>query len=156
MMKEISMPSIEDTIAFIQKAHEGQVDKSGVPYWKHPLSVMRRLPAEASDDERHAALLHDVLEDTAYTAEDLRASGYNEAVIATVLLLSRPPGLTYVEWIRTIAASGNTAAIRIKIADNEDNSDPARIASLPLNEQGIVRRYERSLAILRAALPYTA
>jgi len=144
------LPTIDETIAFIQKAHAGQTDKGGHDYWRHPVSVMNRLPNDATESERHAALLHDVLEDTEFTAEDLQALGYTDDVIRTVELLSRPPGLTYMEWIRSLAVSGNRAAIRIKIADNEDNSDPARIATLPPEQQDIVIRYERSLRILRA------
>ena len=50
-------------------------------------------------------------------------------MIAAVVLLSRSEGVTYADWIRWIAASGNRMAIRVKIADNEDNSDPARVAA---------------------------
>jgi hypothetical protein len=70
-----------------------------------------------------------------------------------VQLLSRPQGESrpdYLDWIRSIAASGNRLAIRVKIADNEDNCDPVRVAALPPDEQNIVGRYERSLQILRS------
>jgi len=116
---------------------------------------MKRLPADATDDERRVALLHDVIEDTETTASDLLAMGYSKAVVDAVVLLSRPEGdsrPTYMEWVCSLAASGNKMAIRVKIADNEDNSDPMRIANLPPNERDIVRRYERSLKILRMAL----
>lgn len=149
------MPSINETIAFIRRAHANQVDKGGSPYWLHPVSVMKRLPADATDDERRVALLHDVIEDTETTASDLLAMGYSKAVVDAVVLLSRPEGdsrPTYMEWVCSLAASGNKMAIRVKIADNEDNSDPMRIANLPPNERDIVRRYERSLKILRMAL----
>lgn len=101
-----------------------------------------------------AALLHDVLEDTQYTESDLRALGYTEEVIDTVKLLTRDKsdGKTYIEWVQSIADSGNVRAIRIKLADNEDNSDPKRIAQLPESERSIVKRYQRSMKILRVAL----
>lgn len=145
-------PTIDDTIEFIKRAHMGQFDKGGVEYWKHPVSVMNRLPPDASLNEKLAALLHDVLEDTEYTAQDLLTLGYPHEVVDTVKMLSRPDGMTYMDWIRSIAASGNMAAIRVKIADNEDNSDPRRIAQLPPEQRDIVMRYERSLRILRKAL----
>jgi (p)ppGpp synthase/HD superfamily hydrolase len=147
------MPSIDDTLDFIKAAHAGQTDKAGAPYWRHPVAVMERLAAP-SDDERHAALLHDVVEDTAVTLDDLRRLGYGEGVVAIVALLTRDKsdGLTYLDWIRSIAASGNAAAIRIKIADNEHNSDPARLAQLPREARDLENRYQRSLKILRAAL----
>jgi (p)ppGpp synthase/HD superfamily hydrolase len=145
------MPTIEQTVAFIQMAHTGQKDKAGNPYWHHPVSVMRRLGDDATEAERLTALLHDVIEDTTYTADDLLAIGYPQEVVSAVQMLSRPQGLTYMEWIRSLAASGNHIAIRVKIADNEDNSDPARIAALPPEGRDIVNRYQRSLRILRAA-----
>lgn len=146
------MPTVDETIEFIRSAHAGQTDKAGKPYWRHPVSVMRRLGPAATEDEKLTALLHDVVEDTGHTADDLRALGYPETVVAAVALLSRPEGLTYLEWIRSISTSGNYLAIRVKIADNEDNSDPVRIAALPADLHGIVDRYQRSLRILREAL----
>lgn len=109
------MPSINETIAFIRRAHANQVDKGGSPYWLHPVSVMKRLPADATDDERRVALLHDVIEDTETTASDLLAMGYSKAVVDAVVLLSRPEGdsrPTYMEWVCSLAASGNKMAIR--------------------------------------------
>lgn len=145
------MPTISETIAFIQEAHAGQLDKGGNPYWLHPVSVMKRLGDDAPEAAKHAALLHDVLEDTPITAGDLRERGYSKEIVTAAQMLSRPPGLTYMDWIRSIAKSGNATVIRVKIADNEDNSDPARIASLPPEQRDIVSRYERSLRILRPA-----
>jgi (p)ppGpp synthase/HD superfamily hydrolase len=147
------MPTVDETIAFIKKAHEGQTDKSGKPYWLHPVAVMHRLGENASEQEKLTALLHDVIEDTDYTAEQLLAMGYKKAVVTAVQMLSREKGPnrpTYIEWIRSIAASGNEIVIKVKIADNEENSDPARVAQLPPEERDIVKRYARSLEILRA------
>lgn len=145
--------TLEQTLEFIKEAHAGQIDKGGHPYWMHPSSVMKRLPIEATDAERHAALLHDVVEDTDYTFDDLRERGYSEEVINILKLVTRDKstGMTYIEWIRYIAASGNIGAIRVKIADNEDNSDPVRIAQLPPEMRDIINRYNRSLRILRNA-----
>lgn len=148
-------PSFEQTLVLIRRAHEGQFDKVGKPYHLHPEAVAARLGPGVPVEDQIIALLHDVIEDTETTPEELEALGYSSHVISSVLLLSRPknePRLTYLEWIQTIAASGNRSAIRVKIADNEENSDPARVAALPLNQQGIVERYKRSLAILRPAL----
>lgn len=146
------MPTIEDTIEFIRAAHAGQTDKGGQPYWQHPVAVMRRLGPSASETEKLTALLHDVIEDTHTSADDLRRLGFAEEVIAAVGLLTRPKAIAYLDWIRSIAASGNELAIRVKIADNEENSDPVRVAAMPPGERGLVTRYERSLHILRGAL----
>lgn len=147
------MPTIDETIAFIKNAHAGQTTKSGEPYWTHPVGVMELLPATASDDERHAALLHDVIEDCGIAEDDLRAAGYSENTIEIVKLVTRPTGAkqpSYMDWIRSIAASGNAGAIRVKLADNKHNSLPERIAMLPPEERDIAKRYERSMKILRA------
>lgn len=149
------MPSIRQTIDFIVEAHAGQVTKGGEPYWTHPVEVMGLLPSHATDDERHAALLHDVIEDTSVTADDLRRAGYSERTVSLVERLSRPSGAarpTYMDWIRSIAASGDIGLMQIKLADNQHNSDPDRIAKLPENERDIVVRYVRSMNILQAAI----
>ena len=89
------------------------------------------------------------------TADDLRASGYSERTIALVQRLSRPEGEnrpSYMDWIRSMAASGDRGLISIKLADNEHNSQPDRVAKLPLGERDIVKRYERSMWVLRSAL----
>jgi hypothetical protein len=67
------MPTVDETIAFIKRAHAGQVDKAGNPYWQHPVSVMGRLGPDATESEKLAALLHDVIEDTDHAAADLLA-----------------------------------------------------------------------------------
>jgi len=149
-------PTVASTIAFIQQAHAGQADKQGLPYWLHLHAVMERLGA-ASDNERMAALLHDVLEDTPTTAVDLLNMGYPEEVAVAVQLVTRPrnPKPPYIEWIRSIAASGNATAIRIKIADCEHNSDPDRLASIPIEAErtSLAKRYSKALSILRPPAP---
>lgn len=142
----------EKTLALIKRAHAGQTDKAGQPYYLHPVAVAELLPADADEDEYLAALLHDVLEDTEMTEADLRGLGYSEQTVAIVRLLTRPPGVIYMDWIRDLAASGNRGAMRVKLADNTHNSAPGRIAQLPPEARSIVRRYERSMRILRAAL----
>ena len=60
----------DQTMALIMMAHKGQVDKGGVNYWHHPVAVRDLLPEEATKEAQHAALLHDVLEDTPITLQD--------------------------------------------------------------------------------------
>lgn len=147
-------PTIAQTLVFIEEVHAGQFDLGGKPFWLHPVSVMNRLGPYATHHEKLAALLHDVLEDTPWTAEQLLERGYPTAVVDAVKLLTRPEGKgrpTYIDWIRLLARSRNRIAIRVKIADNEDNSDPERVARLPPEQRDIVKRYELSLKILRAA-----
>lgn len=151
--------TIEETIAFIQKAHDGQTDYAGKPYWQHPVAVMQRLPESASDETRLIALLHDVLEDTDRTEDDLRTEGYSEWVITGVKLLTRTPDKgSYMDGIRAIVASGHLGAMQVKLADNEENSDPSRIASIADSAkreqmtQMAENRYRRSMVKLRNGL----
>lgn len=152
--------TIEDTIAFIREAHAGQMDWSGEEYWTHPVAVMKLLPEDATEDEKHAALLHDVVEDTDHTIETLRARGYSEDTLVMVDFVTRDKndGRSYMDWIRSIVASGNRGAMRVKLADNRHNSDPARIARITdpekraQLEQMAAGRYARSMRVLVAGL----
>jgi (p)ppGpp synthase/HD superfamily hydrolase len=151
----MSEPTVEGTIEFIKSAHAGQVDKGGVAYWHHPVSVMNRLGADALEDYKLAALLHDVIEDTKYSAADLRAMGYNERVVEAVVRLTKIEKIPYLENIERIAASGDKIAIAVKMADNQDNLDPERIARLPANARMSnqqIAKYQASLEILRRAI----
>lgn len=152
---ETTLPTIGETVDFIMSVHAGQVTKAGEPYWTHPVAVMALLPRDATNDERLAALLHDVIEDTPFDEQDLIDRGYSERVVSIVKALSRPEGenrSTYMDWIRRLAESRDQEVIRVKLADNMHNSDHARIAALPEAERGIVKRYKRSMRILRDAL----
>jgi len=71
-------PTLEDAIRLAVEAHHGQRDRNGQPYILHPLRVMFRL---GTDKERAVAVLHDVVEDTKYSAEDLRQMGYSEEIL---------------------------------------------------------------------------
>jgi len=75
------MATLERAIAIAAAAHAGQVDKAGQPYILHPLRVMLRV---ATEHERIAAVLHDVVEDTDVTLHTLAAEGFAPEVIAAV------------------------------------------------------------------------
>ncbi len=155
------MPTVEETIIFIQQAHAGQVDAAGEEYWKHPIAVMDRLPAGTDDDVRLAALLHDVLEDTEYTRTDLEGMGYSKRTLDVVELVTKKTdapstGDKYQDYERAIVALiavGNRDAIQLKLADMSENADPTRIAALePVRRTHFERKYTRPLALLRAAV----
>jgi (p)ppGpp synthase/HD superfamily hydrolase len=140
------MSEYEKALEFIKDAHVGQVDKIGVDYWKHPYEVSQLLPAGAPEYARVAALLHDVVEDTGYSLDDLRERFDNQAV-EIVGLLTRGDE-TYKQMIERIAQSGNYWAIQVKLADNAHNRQGNR-AYLP---QGMVKRYALARARLLQAL----
>ena len=133
-------------------AHYGQVDRGDTPYICHPLHV-----ADQMGDQEYAvtaALLHDVLEDTALTREDLLREGIPEEIVRTVEILTRDPKRTYAEYIGQIIASGDIVALRVKYQDLCHNLDTTRTEDGTLPES-LIRRYlnarKRILEALAAA-----
>ncbi len=128
------------------KAHEGQPDLSGMPYVLHPIHVAQDVQGEINVC---VALLHDVLEDSDYTADDLRAEGMPGEVIAAVEILTRDPSVPYEDYIRSIKASGNQVAITVKLADLRHNADLSRLRTI--TDEDIARRekYIAAAAVLR-------
>lgn len=131
-------------LQFSQKAHEGQVDKSGVQYFLHPVRVSYRA---STDDEKVVALLHDVLEDTHYTVEDIkREVTNNECIIQALELLNHDKSVSYFDYVRKIRDSKNCLAINVKKYDIADNIDPNRGKVYNLE------KYSNALSILNYEL----
>ena len=155
-------PTLAETAAFAAHVHAGQTDKAGHPYYLHLARVARhlvRLFPSAGMVERHAAWLHDVLEDTDTTADDLRRMGYAEAVIDLVAALTKPmaPQVPYADWIAALADRRDMGALRVKIADLTDNSDPERLQALPIERaRELSARYGAALQVLQTALSQDA
>ena len=120
----------------------GQVDLIGVPYVEHVRAVAAGL-APFGEALVMAGLLHDVIEDTAWTAERLRATGIPGRVVALVEAVTNRPGVSYEAKLRLIAEDPD--ATLVKIADNAHNSRPDRAAELPQD------RRERLAAKYRGA-----
>lgn len=154
-------------------AHRGQVDKQGGEYINHPLEVAKML--EIFGDRAYmAGVLHDVIEDSDYTAQDLLDSHIPYSVVKAVNAVSRPEdrSLSYMEWIRSIKnisweeddflshqelenAGLNTndsipLAVIVKLADNYHNSLSSRSENLP---EGMEKRYSRARKILEKDIP---
>jgi len=130
------------------EGHAGQVDRGGMPYILHPISVAERVDGEARTT---SAILHDLLEDTEITAEDLLKEGIPETVVDTVKLLTRTQNEPYREYIRRIAESGNADAVAVKYADLCHNLDETRLAGGKLPERLKVR-YREAQDVLRPLL----
>jgi (p)ppGpp synthase/HD superfamily hydrolase len=129
------------------RAHRGQTDKAGVAYVHHPAAVAAAFDPELDWVEHSAAWLHDVVEDTDVTAEDLRAAGVAEEVVRVVVLLTRTPEVPDEEYYRRIRA--DSRARRVKLADIAHNTDPARRAALPAEtRERLAAKYAKALAAL--------
>ncbi len=137
------MPTLEDAILLAAKAHRGRKDKAGAAYILHPLRVMFRMKTK---DEKIVAVLHDVIEDTKYTLEDLRKGGYSQKILQSLDYLTRPDGEEYEEFIKRV--KHNPLARKVKIADIEDNLDLARIKKPKKRDFMRIEKYRRALSEL--------
>ena len=143
---------IEKAFRFARQAHHGVRRLSGEPYIMHPLSVAQIVCGEIGLGSTSicAALLHDVVEDTPYTIEDLRAMGYPEEVIEAVTLLTHDDDTPYLEYVARI--KHNPLARAVKLADLKHNSDVTRLNSpADLNPEQ-AQRYQQARAILEEEL----
>ena len=130
------MATLENAIALAVEAHRGQKDKNGGPYILHPLRVMFRVETEV---ERIVAVLHDVVEDTGRTFDDLRALGFSEEVLQALDCVTKREGENYEDFVERSAS--NPIAHRVKLADLEDNMDVRRLLSVEDKDRDRLARY---------------
>ncbi len=136
--------NVDEARRLATEAHRSQLDKSGAPYIGHPLRVAKRLD---SVDEQVVALLHDVLEDTPVTVDDLAAAGATEAQLRALELLCHAPGVDDLTYWRSVRS--DPLALIVKIADIADNTDPARVARLDARTaERLAAKYRNALAVL--------
>ena len=139
------MPTIERAIEIAANAHAGQRDKAGQPYIFHPLRVMFRVNGE---HEQMAAVLHDVVEDTAITIDDLAREGFPPEVLRAVEALTKLPGETRLEAAARAAA--DPVARKVKLADNAENMDLSRIPNPTDKDHARCREYAEVRELLLA------
>ena len=139
------MATLEKAIEIAAKAHSGQTDKAGTPYILHPLRVMLRVN---TPDEQMTAVLHDVVEDTSITLDDLREEGFSVKVIAAVDALTKRDGETRVDAAKR--AAENPIARIVKLADNAENMDLSRIPNPTPKDLRRVEEYVEVRKLLEA------
>ena len=138
------MCTLERAIAIAATAHEGQVDKAGAPYVFHPLRLMIRV---ATIEERIVAVLHDVVEDSAVTFEDLEREGYSAVILEALRSVTRRPAESYEDFV--LRAAANPIGRRVKLADLEDNCDLSRISAPTERDYARIEKYQRAIAAIR-------
>jgi (p)ppGpp synthase/HD superfamily hydrolase len=111
------MATIERALQVAARAHEGQRDKEGLPYILHPLRVMANVTGEAA---QIVAVLHDVVEDTSVTFDELAAMGFGADVMDALRLVTHEKSTPYADYV--IAAKANPVARQVKLSDLRDNS----------------------------------
>lgn len=127
---------LERAIAIAVEAHRGQKDRYGAPYILHPLRVMARVERPA---EKIVAILHDVVEDTDWTFEDLRKEGFPEEILGALDCLTKREGEDYQKLVGR--AAGNPLARRVKVSDLEDNMDLRRLPEITEKDLERLRKY---------------
>lgn len=140
------MATLGRAIAIAAQAHQEQRDKAGAPYILHPLRMMAQLHSEA---ERIVAVLHDLIEDTDWTPDQLRAEGFSDEVLAAIDCLTKRDDESYEAFIAR--ASHNALARQVKLADLEDNMDLRRIAEVTDQDLERLRKYHQARQALLAA-----
>ena len=134
MSDDISL--LEKAICIAVEAHRGQNDRYGAPYILHPLRVMARVETATM---KTVAILHDVVEDTDRTLEDLKREGFSEEIVMAVDCLTKRKGEPYQDLINRAAA--NPLARRVKLADLEDNMDLRRFTSVSAEDEQRLAKY---------------
>lgn len=125
------------------RAHLNQVDKAGFPYIHHPLHL-----AESMLDEKSTcvALLHDVVEDSDYTFEDLINEGFDDDIIEALKLLTHNDGSEYFTYVKRIKT--NDIARSVKLADLKHNSDLSRLSVVSAESLIRQKKYLEAIRIL--------
>jgi (p)ppGpp synthase/HD superfamily hydrolase len=142
------MSTLERAICIATRAHEGQKDKAGEHYILHVLRVMLAL---SSDDERIVAVLHDLLEDTPWTVDALRAEGFSQTIIDAIDCVTHREGESYDAFIQR--AGTNAISLRVKLADLADNADLSRFEEPSQADRVRSLKYERAIEMLKKLHP---
>ena len=137
-------PDTKKAMKLCFEAHKDQTDKSGLPYVFHPFHVAEQMPDEKTTI---VALLHDVIEDTPYTIQDLREMGFDQEVLAALTLMTQEEGVPYMDYVARIRE--NDIARTVKLADLQHNSDLTRLEEI---DEDAVKRAEKYKAAARLLL----
>lgn len=133
---------INKALELVVKAHSGQVDKAGEPYVQHVCAVAEKFTNEKL---KIIALLHDVIEDTDVTEEELRKEFPDEIVNAIVVLTKRK-GEDYFDYLRRVKE--NPLACEVKLADLEHNSDLTRLKGITFKDMERRNKYLKAIDYL--------
>lgn len=137
------MGNIDTALQIAIKAHAGQTDRDGEAYILHPLTVGLM---GKTDEERMAGFLHDVLEDSDYTEDDLLNEGIPESVVNALKLLTHDKTKPYMEYVQNVIDSNNPVALKVKFNDLTHNY--ARGKAYP----DLQRKHGAALEVVKAAI----
>ena len=143
----IYTPLTKKALRLCFDAHKDQVDKSGMPYVFHPFHLAEQMPDE---DTVVTALLHDVVEDTAFTPDDLLHMGFPSRIVEAIALLTHEDGVPYMDYVAKIR--DNPIARQVKLADLRHNSDLTRLEQVDDRARQRAEKYARAIALLEGKM----
>ncbi len=139
----IYTPLTKKAMKLCFEAHKDQVDKSGLPYVFHPFHLAEQMPDEVTTV---VALLHDVVEDTDYTLDDLRAMGFPAQVVEALALMTHDKAVPYLDYVAAIKF--NPIARAVKLADLRHNSDVTRLDMVDDKARERLAKYAQAISLL--------
>ena len=132
-------------------AHKEQTDKNGLPYIFHPFHLAEQMDTE---EEIIVALLHDVIEDSDATLDELRSYKFSEQVIGALSVLTHANDAPYSRYILAIKYSGNPIAVKVKLADLRHNSDETRLDTVDEKARERIGKYKKAIGVLSGTDDY--
>lgn len=133
----------QKALELAKRAHHGQTDKAGQAYINHPIAVAGVL---TNAKEKTVALLHDVLEDSPYTAADLLQIGFPTDVVVAVQAITKRSGEKYEDYLARVKK--NPLACVVKMADIRHNMDLSRLPTVTANDLERTEKYAKALIAL--------
>jgi hypothetical protein len=134
------MANLEKAIQIAARAHDGQVDKQGLPYILHPLRVMDGVNHL---DAKIVGVLHDVVEDTSVTFDDLEREGFSGAILAAIRCVTHASGESYADYV--VRCRSDPIARQVKLSDLADNTRLSRTIVRPKALARDTARYAKYL-----------
>jgi GTP diphosphokinase / guanosine-3',5'-bis(diphosphate) 3'-diphosphatase len=138
---------LNKAIAIARIAHDGQVDKGGQPYIAHPLRVMNNVETV---EEKIVAVLHDSVEDSDLTLEDLKRAGFSDSIVEAIAAITKLEGEKRKDYLKRVM--DNRLALKVKIADMSDNADISRIPNPTDKDRERTGIYKKTILKLQKKL----
>lgn len=135
---------LEKAILISTEAHKGQIDKAGDPYIMHLIRVMMK---GENEDEKICGILHDIVEDTDWTFQQLEKEGFPKEIIDAIKCVTKIEGESYSEFIERI--SKNKLAVKVKLNDLEDNMNIKRLKTITDKDIERIEKYKKYYNILK-------
>ncbi len=144
------MATLEKAIELAVKHHKGQTDKAGEPYILHPLRVMFKM---SDNSTRIIAVLHDIIEDTEVSLDDLREMDFVFYIVDAIEKLTKRKGETYNQFINRVLK--DPFATQVKLGDLEDNMDRSRLREVTAKDEKRLKKYKKAYQKIKDHLERT-